>query len=97
MDDTEYKRKYANLRVLKGIQEYLKKEGADAGTVYPVRVPDELVYQMLQLRGADHVDRLVHEIFRLGLVRWSERLYEDEFGSEEDLESFIELMKKRNT
>lgn len=95
MDESEYNRKYAHLRILKDIQDYLKREDSQAGTVYPVRVPHELVYQMLKLQGADHVDRLVHEIFRLGLTRWGESLYENEFGSEESLERFIELMKKR--
>jgi hypothetical protein len=97
MDEAEYKRKYANLRVLKDVQDYLKRDDEGSGTVYPVRVPHELVYQMLKLRSADHVDQLIHQIFRLGLTQWSERLYESEFGSEEGLERFIELMKKRNT
>ena len=97
MDDAEYNRKYANLRVLKGIQDYLKEENAGTGTVYPVRVPEQLIYQILKLRGAEQVDRLIHEIFSLGLTLWSERLYENEFGSEESLERFIEMMKKRNS
>ncbi len=96
MDEQEYSRKYANLRILKSIQEYFKSE-ADAGTaVYPVRVPDDLLVQVLRSKGPEGVDELIHRIFQMGLRAWSERLYTKEFGSEENLLQFIELVKKRN-
>jgi hypothetical protein len=97
MDEAEYKGKYINLRILKSIQEYLKKNGTTFSTaVYPIRVPDELLYQVLKLEGAENADNLIHDIFELGLTLWSEQLYDDVFGSEQNLEEFIELVKKRN-
>ncbi|MCK4792966.1 MAG: hypothetical protein KAV87_55060 [Desulfobacteraceae bacterium] len=97
MDEAEYKGKYINLRILKSIQEYLKKDGAASPTaVYPIRVPDELLFQVLQLEGAENADSLIHDIFELGLTFWSEQLYDDVFGSEQNLEEFIEMVKKRN-
>jgi hypothetical protein len=97
MDEEEYKGKYINLRILKSIQEYLKKNGTNSATaVYPIRVPDELLYQVLKLEGAENADKLIHDIFELGLTLWSEQLYDDVFGSEQNLEEFIEIVKKRN-
>jgi len=97
MDETEYKGKYINLRILKSIQEYLKKNGTTSSTaVYPIKVPDELLYQVLKLEGPENADKLIHDIFELGLTLWSEQLYDDVFGSEQNLEEFIELVKKRN-
>jgi hypothetical protein len=32
----------------------------------------------------------------MGLTRWSEKLYSDVFGSEENLQEFIELVKERS-
>jgi hypothetical protein len=97
MDEEEYKGKYINLRILKSIQEYLKKNGTSSATaVYPIRVPDELLYQVLKLEGAENADKLIHDIFELGLTLWSEQLYDDVFGSERNLEEFIEIVKKRN-
>lgn len=97
MDEEEYKGKYINLRILKSIQEYLKKNGTCSATaVYPIRVPDELLYQVLKLEGAENADKLIHDIFELGLTLWSEQLYDDVFGSEQNLEEFIEIVKKRN-
>jgi hypothetical protein len=97
MDEAEYKGKYINLRILKSIQEYLKKSGTTSSTtVYPIRVPDELLYQVLKLEGAENADNLIHDIFELGLTLWSEQLYDDVFGSEQNLEEFIEIVKKRN-
>ena len=97
MDKTEYKGKYINLRFLKSIQDYLKKNGSTSSTaVYPIKVPDELLYQVLKLEGPENADKLIHDIFELGLTLWSEQLYDDVFGSEQNLEEFIELVKKRN-
>ena len=96
MDEEEYRKKYAHLRILKSIQEYLKSGGDSPSAVYPIAVPDELLYQVLKLEGSESFDKLVHEIFRIGLNIWSERFYSENFGSEEDLEDFIELVKKRN-
>ena len=96
MDKEEYDKKYINLRILKSIQEYLKI-GSDSPTaVYPIRVPDDLLYQVLKLQGPEGTDNLVHHIFRLGLTLWSEKLYNEVFGSQQSLEEFIELVKKRN-
>jgi hypothetical protein len=95
LDEEEYNRKYAHLRILKSIQEYLKSDGDSPGAVYPIGIPDELLYQVLKLEGSESLDKLIHEIFRMGLNTWSERFYNENFGSEEDLEDFIELVKKR--
>lgn len=95
MDEEEYNRKYAHLRILKSIQEYLKSEGNSPTAVYPITVPDELLYQVLKSEGSESIDKLIHEIFKIGLNVWSERFYSEHFGSEEDLEDFIELVKKR--
>ena len=95
MDEEEYNKKYAHLRILKSIQEYLTSKGDSPGAVYPIAVPDELLYQVLKLEGSESFDKLIHEIFRMGLNIWSEQFYSENFGSEEDLEDFIELVKKR--
>lgn len=96
MNEEEYKRKYVNLRILKDIQDYIKPLKTASTSVYPIRVPNELLYQTVQLQGAESADRLIHHIFELGLSVWSERRYSEVFGSEKELEEFIELVKKRN-
>lgn len=96
MRDEEYKRKYSNLRILKSIQEYLASDGNNASAVYPIKVPDELLYQTTKVEGAERVDKLIHRIFRIGLNIWSDNLYKEEFGSEKELEEFIQLVKKHN-
>ena len=96
MDEEEYRKKYTNLRILKSIQEYLKAKGDSSKAIYPISVPDELLYQVTKLEGAEKCDQLIHHIFKIGLTIWSERLYSDVFGSEKSLEDFIELVKKRN-
>jgi len=95
MDEQEYRQKYVNLRILKSVQEYLKSDPDAPIALHPIRIPDELLYQMVQQEGADATDELIHEIFKLGLSIWSEQLYEDIFGSRENLEKFIEIVKKR--
>ena len=96
MDNEEYKRKYINLRILKNIQEYLKPGEKNAPTsVYPIKIPDELLYQVLKHQGPVVVDQLIHHIFELGLASWSEELFEDIFGSSRNLEDFLELIKER--
>lgn len=95
MDEEEYQKKYADLRILKSIQEYLKSNGDSPTAVYPIKVPDDLVYQVLKLQGPEKVDELIHNIFRTGLSAWSEKLYTETFGSQERLEDFIERVKKR--
>lgn len=95
MEDEEYNRKYVDLRILKSIQEYMKSEGSSSTAVYPINVPDDLLYQAVKLQGPENADKLIHHIFKLGLTLWSEKLYNDAFGSQEDLEKFIELVKKR--
>jgi len=95
MDEAEYKKKYVNLRILKSVQEYLKSEGSSQTSVYPIKVPDDLLYQVLKLQGAEEADNLIHHIFKTGLQAWSERLYNEVFGSEENLQEFIEMVKGR--
>ena len=96
MDEEEYINKYINLRILKSIQLYLKSDDNDHTTVYPIKIPDDLLYQLLKLKGAKNADGVIHQIFKLGLSIWSEKLYHTVFGSQESLEEFIELVKKRN-
>ena len=46
MDEEEYTNKYLNLRVLKGIQEYLNSDDKydnNHNAVYPLILPDELM------------------------------------------------------
>ena len=95
MEEQEYTRKYINLRVLKSIQEYLKSDCASP-SLYPITVPDDLLIQALKLQGAENADKLIHHIFKLGLALWSEKLFKDEFGSQESLEDFIDMVKKRD-
>lgn len=95
MEEEEYKNKYANLRILKSIQEYLKAESNSRTALFPIRVPDDLLCQVVQLQGTESADQLIHQIFRLGLTIWSEKLYQDVFGSQKNLEEFIELVKER--
>lgn len=95
MDETEYNHKYANLRILKSIQEYLKDDNSSPTAVHPINVPDDLLYQVLKLHGAEKVDRLIHHIFKIGLNVWSEKIFNDVFGSQKSLEDFIILVKKR--
>jgi hypothetical protein len=82
MDETEYNKKYSNLRILKSIQEYLKSE--------------HLLLQSLKSQGAENADDLINYIFKLGLTIWSEKLYQDEFGTTSALCSFIDIVKSRN-
>ena len=96
MEDEEFNRKYAHLRILKSTQEYMKSDGESSTAVYPIKVPDDLLYQILRLQGAQSADRLIHHIFRLGLKAWSEQLFNEEFGSSSNLEAFIEQVKNRS-
>ncbi len=96
MNEEEYQKKYADLRILKSIQEYLKLEENTPTAIYPIKVPDELVRQVLRLHGPEKVDELIHKIFRTGLTMWSEKLYTEAFGSQECLEDFIEMVKNRS-
>jgi hypothetical protein len=95
MDEQEFKKKYINLRVLKSAQDYMQASGETPTAVYPIRVPEDLLYQVLKLHGPDHVDKLLHEIFMHGLKVWSEAVYQTVFGSEENLQEFIDLLKHR--
>ena len=94
MDQKEYTNKYANLRILKSIQEYLKSDENSQTSVYPIRVPDDLLYQTLKIKGAQSTDNVIHHIFKLGLSIWSEKLYNTAFGSQQSLEEFIEIVKQ---
>ncbi|HDI78117.1 MAG TPA: hypothetical protein ENF54_00595 [Desulfobacteraceae bacterium] len=95
MNENEFREKYMNLRILKSVQEYLKSKGTSSVAIYPITVPDELVYQITQKEGPEKCDRLIHHIFRIGLTVWSEKLYNEAFGSPEKLEEFIDIVKKR--
>jgi hypothetical protein len=94
MDEEEFKTKYVHLRILKSIQQYLKADTEEGAAVYPIRVPDDLLYQLVKLHGADMADKTIHQIFQLGLTAWSEKLYNEVFGTQRSLESFIDLLKK---
>ena len=96
MNEEEFERKVVHLRILKDIQEFLKPDGESSTAVYPINVPNELLYQTVKLQGAENTDRLIHHIFELGLSVWSEKQYSEVFGSEEALEEFIQLVKDRN-
>jgi hypothetical protein len=95
MDDEDFRNKYIHLRILKSIQQYLKSDTEESAAVYPIRVPDDLLYQLVKLHGPERADRIIHEIFKIGLTAWSDKLYNEAFGSQEDLENFIDLLKKR--
>jgi len=96
MNEEEYNKKYVNLRILKSVQEFLKEESDSPTALYPIKVPDDLLYQAVKLQGPENADKLIHHIFKLGLTIWSEKLYSEVFGSQEDLEKFIDLVKKRS-
>jgi hypothetical protein len=96
MDQEEYDKKYVPLRILKSIQAYLKDEDLVHTAVYPVNIPDDLLLQVLQHQGSKPLDDLIHEIFRIGLRIWAENLFMEVFGSTEELEAFIEEVKRRN-
>jgi len=49
-----------------------------------------------QIPGAENADELINYIFKLGLTIWSEKLYQDEFGTTSALNSFIDIVKSRN-
>jgi hypothetical protein len=97
MDEEEFRKKYYHLRILKSVQEYLKADTNAAAAVYPVRVPEELLYQLVKSEGPESADQLIHNIFKTGLTAWSEKMYQEVFGSQENLETFIELLKKKKT
>jgi len=97
MDEEEFKKKYFHLRILKSVQQYLKADTNAAAAVYPVRVPEELLYQLVKTEGPERADEVIHKIFKTGLTAWSEKMYQEVFGSQENLETFIELLKKKNT
>ena len=96
MDQKEFTNKYSDLKILKSIQEYLKSDENKYTAVYPIRVPDELLYQTLKLKGAKDADKMIHHIFKLGLSIWSEKIYYKTFGSQQNLEEFIKIIKEHN-
>ena len=57
---------------------------------------EDLLYQVLKIQGPDNADKLIHHIFRLGLDMWSDEFFNEAFGSQQNLEQFIEVVKKRN-
>ena len=68
-------KKYVNLRILKSVQEYPKSENDSWTAVYPIKVPDDLLYQAARLQGPESADKLIRRIFKMGLTVWSEKLY----------------------
>jgi hypothetical protein len=96
MDEEEYRKKYTNLKILKSVQDYLKSDTGSSGSVFPVKIPDELFLQILRLDGPEGLDYIVHQIFKLGLTLWNEKLFDKEFGSPAALAEFIDLMKRRS-
>jgi len=96
MDEEEFQNKYMHLKILKNIQEYLKADTNAGAAVYPIRVPEDLLYHFAKTEGPESADKLIHRIFKAGLSAWSERMYQEVFGSQENLETFIELLKKKN-
>jgi len=95
MDEKEYNKKYTHLRILKSVQDYLRTDSESSTSIYPIKVPDDLLLQVLKLDGPEGADRLIHHIFKLGLTLWNEKLYDDEFGSPDALNEFINLVKRR--
>jgi hypothetical protein len=95
MEDEEFRAKYVYLRMLKSIHQYIKTDTEGGAAVYPIRVPDDFLYQIVKLHGAEEADRIIHEIFKTGLSAWSEKLYNEAFGSQQNLETFIDLLKRR--
>ncbi len=97
MNNEEYNQKFSELRVLKSIQEYQNSDSAHSAALYPIRVPDELLYEALKLHGPENADNLIHHIFRLGLDLWSEEFFRNAFGTKQNLEDFIQLVKTRKS
>ena len=95
MDEEEYNKKFSGLRVLKSIQEYQNSDSARNAALHPIRVPDELLYEAVKLHGPENADNLIHHIFRLGLDIWSEDFFNNAFGTQQNLEEFIEQVKDR--
>lgn len=95
MDEEEYKTKYDNLRILKSIQDYLKSENKTTTSVYPINVPEDMLFRFLKVNGPEGTDKLIHHIFRIGLTVWCERLYIESFGDTDSLKEFIEIVKER--
>ena len=92
----EYDNKYFALRLLKSIQDFLKAERNTATAVYPIKVPDDFLYQVLKFKGPEEADKLIAQIFKLGLELWSEQTFIDVFGSSKKLEEFVKLLKDRS-
>jgi hypothetical protein len=74
----------------------MKTDGSSPTAVYPILLPREFLYRILELQGVESADQVINHIFKLGLSLWSEALYHEVFGSERDLEEFIRMVNKRN-
>jgi len=85
MDKKEHDLKYASLKILKSVQEYLKAEDPEDAALYPIKVPGDLLAQFVSLHGTDDTDKVIHAIFRLGLSLWADKLYQEVFGSTQRL------------
>lgn len=96
MEQREFDKKVINLKILKSVQEYMKNEGDQNTALYPIRVPNDFLVQILKMQGPDNVDKLIHHIFRLGLEIWSDDFFSHAFGSQEDLQQFIDQVKQGN-
>ncbi len=96
MDEQEFQKKYVDLRMLKSIQEFLKADTDARAAVYPIKVPEDLLYQLLRSQGAEDTDYVIHQIFKLGLNIWSEQLFSSTFGNEQSLKDFIRILKEKS-
>jgi len=95
MNEEEYNQKLSELLVLKSIQEYQNSDSTRSAALYPIRVPDNLLYETLKFHGPENADKLIHHIFGLGLDLWSEEFFNNAFGTKQNLEKFIEMLKNK--
>ena len=94
MKTEDYGRKYVALRILKSIQEYLKFGNHKADAIYPIHVPNDFLVQIVKHHGSQFADELINEVFQIGLKVWAERFYLEVFEGPENLEAFVEEVRK---
>ena len=94
MERKEFDLKYATLKILKSVQEYLKRKDAEDAAVFPIKVPSGLLAQLISLHGTEDADEVIHAIFRLGLSLWADKLYQEVFENTDSLQDFIRGLKE---
>jgi hypothetical protein len=94
METEDYSRKYAALRILKSIQEYLKGGNHKTNAIYPIYVPNDFLVQLVKNHGSQFADELINEVFQIGLKVWAEQFYLEVFEGPENLEAFVEEVRK---